>query len=80
MADEVIKALPPVAHNILDGTVGHAGHTIALYDHLCQQDVNNVYILGIDKDVDMLQTAQTRIPSTHNIQLHHAAYDDRSTI
>lgn len=69
MADEVCNHIPSHAKHILDGTVGHGGHTLAMYDYLCLHDRNDVHLSGVDKDADMLSSAQTRLSSHDSIRV-----------
>lgn len=80
MAQEVCDHIPQGAQWILDGTVGHGGHTLAMHDYLCPQAVDTVHLIGVDKDQKMLADAIQRLSTYPNILLGHAAYDQRDEI
>lgn len=75
MTEEICDHVPPHAKHILDGTLGHGGHTVALHDHCCQESVNTVDVVGIDKDEKMLEIAEKRLSTYNHIITGHAAYD-----
>ncbi|USN56561.1 MAG: 16S rRNA (cytosine(1402)-N(4))-methyltransferase [Candidatus Peribacteria bacterium] len=80
MAQEVCDHIPQGAQWILDGTVGHGGHTLAMHDYLCPKDVDTVHLIGVDKDEKMLADAILRLSTYPTITLGHAAYDQRDEI
>jgi len=60
MVDEVCEMMPASVRFVVDGTLGHGGHSLAMAT-LLQKKGNPFKILWIDIDVDMLEKAKTRL-------------------
>ena len=56
LLEEVVAWAPPQATYIMDGTMGHGGHTIAL----CRA-LQPTQLVGVDRDQQMIRKAQQRI-------------------
>ena len=56
LLEEVVAWAPPQARYIMDGTMGHGGHTIAL----CRA-LQPTQLVGVDRDQQMIRKAQQRI-------------------
>lgn len=74
MVDEVLDYLhPQPGHIVLDCTVGSGGHASRIMSRISP----NGLFLGIDKDMEMLQTAKQYLSKTgHPFKLYHADYAD----
>lgn len=58
MLDEVMDALAPKPEGYyFDGTLGHAGHTLAILRHLQSKG----FLIAVDRDKQMLETARETI-------------------
>ncbi|MFA6602872.1 MAG: 16S rRNA (cytosine(1402)-N(4))-methyltransferase RsmH [Candidatus Shapirobacteria bacterium] len=56
LVDEVVKIFEPLSESvILDGTLGHAGHTLAFLTHGCP------HVYGLDRDLMSLKIAKNRL-------------------
>jgi 16S rRNA (cytosine1402-N4)-methyltransferase len=74
MVDEVLDYLnPQPGHIILDCTVGNGGHASRIMSRISP----NGLFIGIDKDMEILQTAKQYLSKTgHPFKLYHADYAD----
>jgi 16S rRNA (cytosine1402-N4)-methyltransferase len=70
LLDEVIESIPIHSENIVDGTLGHAGHTIAIAEKF-----PHAQIIGIDLDPHIFIKAQKRSENYQNITLINDSYD-----
>ncbi|MBP7061923.1 16S rRNA (cytosine(1402)-N(4))-methyltransferase, partial [Patescibacteria group bacterium] len=55
MVPEVLSLVPAGVQNIVDGTTGHGGHTLAM-----AQKFPDATITAMDRDVAMLEHARER--------------------
>lgn len=75
MTQEICDAIPPHAQRIVDATLGHAGHLVAMTQHQPQ-----ALFRGIDRDTEILEQAQGYMqaditPATRDhIHTFHASY------
>ena len=74
MVEEVLDYLhPQPGHIILDCTVGGGGHASRILDKIKPDG----FLIGIDKDMEILQTAkQSLSKTTGKFKLYHADYSD----
>src|SRR3989304_2325457 len=74
MVEEVLDYLhPQPGHIILDCTVGGGGHAIRVLDKIKPDG----FLIGIDKDMEILQTAKQALSkTTGKFKLYHADYSD----
>ena len=74
MVEEVLDYLhPQPGHIILDCTVGGGGHAIKILDKIKPDG----FLIGIDKDMEILQTAKQALSkTTGKFKLYHADYSD----
>lgn len=56
LLDEVLKSIPETTSFLVDGTLGHGGHTQAILDKF-----NQVSVLWIDRDPSIFQTTQEKL-------------------
>lgn len=57
LLQEVLKSVPTNAQYIVDGTLGHGGHTF----HMYEQATNKPHMMGIDLDSHMLAKAKQNL-------------------
>jgi 16S rRNA C1402 N4-methylase RsmH len=88
MIDEVLAAMPEQTSIIVDGTMGHAGHSIAMLSQQLDR-VDSVTFIGVDKDMDMLRQGEKRLIDAHGQAIENGLlqssisclpYDDIGTI
>src|SRR4030067_2560290 len=74
MVDEVLDYLNlQSGQTILDCTVGGGGHAIKILDKIKPDG----FLIGIDKDMEILQTAKQALSkTTGKFKLYHADYSD----
>ncbi len=79
LLDEILDALnPQPGKTILDATLGGGGHSLALAQRLQPTGT----LIGLDRDTDALQAAQSRLDSVQNfvsIILVHSAFGNMET-
>lgn len=56
---EVLAAVPQNARFVMDGTLGHGGHTLGILEQMKQTEGMN--IVGVDRDEQMMQKAKERL-------------------
>ncbi|MFZ2151405.1 MAG: 16S rRNA (cytosine(1402)-N(4))-methyltransferase RsmH [Candidatus Absconditicoccaceae bacterium] len=69
MLQEVIASCPDNCHLIIDGTLGHGGHSFYLASKTSQ-------LVGMDLDSNMLLVAQKTLENISNIQYVHDSYSN----
>ena len=61
LLNEVIASIPENAQFLIDGTLGHAGHTEAIL-----QKFPKISVLGIDRDPIILSKTQSKLQKYSN--------------
>lgn len=69
MVPEVLSLVPSGAKNIVDGTTGHGGHTLAM-----AQQFSDATITAMDRDGAMLERARERCVDIDRITFVHDSY------
>ncbi|MEI6425738.1 MAG: 16S rRNA (cytosine(1402)-N(4))-methyltransferase RsmH [Candidatus Absconditabacteria bacterium] len=73
LLQEVLQSVPKDAQYIVDGTLGHGGHTF----HIYEQAATKPHMMGIDLDAHMLAKAQQNLEDLHDqIVFVHGSYTE----
>lgn len=75
MVREVVEHLAKGSGAFLDGTVGAAGHTLALWEALGGKASQSEFF-GVDRDDEILKIAQLRCATCPQIHLSQGVYED----
>ncbi len=75
LLQETLESIPPQATYIVDGTLWHGGHSLAILQHF-QEQKHPITLIGLDVDEHILHKAQQRLQPYHNTKLLHASYAD----
>ncbi|AHB41836.1 S-adenosyl-methyltransferase MraW [candidate division SR1 bacterium RAAC1_SR1_1] len=76
LLDEVLKSIPETTTFLVDGTLGHGGHTQAILDKFPQ-----ISVLGIDRDPNIFSATQEKLAGYANrFQAKQGSYADIDTL
>jgi 16S rRNA (cytosine1402-N4)-methyltransferase len=75
LVDAVLQFMPVWCQYIVDGTLGHGGHTLHMIQSLHTDD--NLHVYGFDRDQDMITKAQHQLQQhTDYITIFHDTYQN----
>jgi len=60
LLQEVLERIPPQASLVMDGTLGHGGHTMAMIEQ-GKQTNKPIHVVGVDRDLAMIHKANVRL-------------------
>lgn len=69
LLQETLDSIPKSAKYILDGTLGHGGHSLAILEHF-----KNIKLIWLDIDEKMLIKAKKRLKNYPNSKIIHDSY------
>lgn len=75
LLQETLDSIPENSKYILDGTLGHGGHSLAILQHF-QKIKQEITLIGIDIDKLMLKKAKDRLKTYPETKLLQASYAD----
>jgi 16S rRNA (cytosine1402-N4)-methyltransferase len=62
LLQEVLEQIPAQAHLVMDGTLGHGGHSQKILEIAASQAPrNDITVIGVDRDAAMMAKAQERL-------------------
>lgn len=80
LLEEVLARLPTDMHTLVDGTLGHGGHTEAILTD-AHHKKQSLTVVGVDRDAAMLEKAAARLgPWGDAVVYVQGSYADLSTI
>jgi 16S rRNA (cytosine1402-N4)-methyltransferase len=75
LLQEVLERLPAQAGLVMDGTLGHGGHTVKMLETRNQNP--ELHVVGVDRDLAMMQKAKERMQEfASQIVYVHGSYAD----